>query len=85
MQHESCKDCGNFFKGKLQTGIHCRTCNDLFHKECFASNKDDDYGTEEEKFDDPEDLLITPTDSREDFYLGEMDQSNAKKKLKPKR
>ena len=57
----------------------------MFHKECFASNKDDDYGTAEEKFDDPEDLLISPTDSREDFYLGEMDQNNAKKRLKPKR
>eukprot|EP00092_Neocalanus_flemingeri_P031490 GFUD01034200.1.p1 GENE.GFUD01034200.1~~GFUD01034200.1.p1 ORF type:complete len:783 (-),score=145.03 GFUD01034200.1:63-2114(-) len=85
MQHSSCKDCGKLFLGKLQTGIKCNTCNALFHKECFAINKEDDYGEQEEEFDDPEDLLIVKTDSMQDFYLGPMDRNKAKKMLQPKR
>ena len=67
MNHLSCKDCRKFFKGKLQTGIHCNTCDDLFgerslfHKECFASNKEEEEA--EEVLDDPEDLLIIPVES----------------------
>ena len=85
-QHSSCKGCGKFFTGKLQSGIECKTCNDLFHKECFALIKDDDdYEKNEEEFDDPEDLLIIQTESIDEFYLGEMDRNTAKKKLKRKR
>eukprot|EP00092_Neocalanus_flemingeri_P028121 GFUD01030541.1.p1 GENE.GFUD01030541.1~~GFUD01030541.1.p1 ORF type:complete len:1184 (-),score=262.71 GFUD01030541.1:2327-5611(-) len=85
MQHPSCKECGKFLKGKICTGIKCNTCNALFHKECFAMNKDGDEDKEEEQFDDPEDLIVIPTESIEDFYLGELDQTKAIKKLQPKR
>ena len=56
---------------KFFTGIECKTCNSLFHKECFANSKDDDdYCKTKEEFDNPEDLL---TESIDDFHLGEMD------------
>eukprot|EP00092_Neocalanus_flemingeri_P026485 GFUD01028707.1.p1 GENE.GFUD01028707.1~~GFUD01028707.1.p1 ORF type:complete len:1203 (-),score=297.06 GFUD01028707.1:58-3408(-) len=85
MRHSKCNDCAKFLNGKIQTGIKCNTCNALFHKECFAINKDEDEYKEEEEFDDPEDLNVIQTESIEDFYLGELDQTNAIKKLKPKR
>ena len=71
MHHSCCKDCGTFFTRKNQTGIECKTCSSLFHKECFANSEDvDDYCKTEEDFDNSEDLL---TESINDFHLGEMD------------
>ena len=39
-QHEKCGYCNLYLLGKLQSGIKCETCNQVYHEDCFTTDSE---------------------------------------------
>ena len=78
-----CGECDQMMQGLFFTGIECKTCFQIFHKDCFSLQKDANLPFEEEEeedIEDPEYGLLIKRDTLElkDFSLEGVDEEKAK-------
>ena len=73
-KHLKCGSCNNFLLGKLQYGIHCLTCQKVYHKKCFMTDPSSDDDDDEEEVDETDETLphsrIVPVTNLDDLYIG---------------
>ena len=75
-------------KGLLFNAVRCKTCNKVYHTECFSSNKTEmEPDMAEEQFTDPVELNIEKAETLEivDFDLGETDRKGVMLNLRHRR
>ena len=80
-----CGECQRLMQGLLFFGIKCKTCNAIFHNECFSANKSEPLSEDEEDEDVP-DPLYNIIQKRfglqlEDFFVPGADQAKAQELL----
>ena len=76
-------------QGLFFTGVECKTCNEIYHKECFSLKKDNTLESEEEEaeIEDPENALFVKRDTLQlnDFYVEGVDEKKAEELMRLRR
>ena len=75
--HLKCGSCQFFIPGKFQACIHCKTCDQYFHENCFQAETEIDEVNEEDFEEDP----LVPLESYDEVYVGETSREHAEKLL----
>ena len=83
-KHLKCGHCSHFLLGKLQYGVKCLTCRQVYHIKCFKTeptscDDDDDDGEETEEI-LSEERIVNLT-SLDDLYIGSASRAESEQIL----
>merc|ERR1719391_674871 len=84
-----CGECDQMMQGLFFSGVQCKTCQKIYHKDCFSLQKDTTLESDEEDGDieDLEYFLLVKRDTLEldDFYVGGVNEEKAKELMRLRR
>ena len=82
-EHEKCGYCNMYLLGKLQSGIKCETCDQVYHEDCFTT--DSENPSIDRRFSVMSDLssseTIVPIPSQDVFDCGGISRDESEKRL----
>ena len=80
-EHEKCGYCNTFLLGKLQSGIKCKTCDQVYHEDCFTTDLEN-LATDISVMSDLSLAeAIVPIQSQDEFDLGGISREESETRL----
>ena len=80
-EHEKCGYCNTFILGKLQSGIKCKTCDQVYHEDCFTTDLEN-LATDISVMSDLSLAeAIVPIQSQDEFDLGGISREESETRL----
>ena len=82
-QHEKCGYCNLYLLGKLQSGIKCETCNQVYHEDCFTTDSENPATDRRSSVmsDISSSETIVPIQSQDVFDCGGISRGDSEKRL----